>query len=177
MNTLSTEEMNNLLFDEWQEKLFRFVYENKRKFTKSEWKWMRYQFEIEHLYTGENAAPLALAADGNKSHNIETKSWFFTGSDGEQQYRIQIKRSFIESKKSVEFFIDCTYANGEELPLDENGNTPLVKLLINDEFQLNNEGWLVISESQYTKAINCAMGMQCIVGSGKKFDLILVEEN
>ena len=56
--------MNKQLFDEWQKKLFRFVFENKRKFTELEWRWMRYQFEIEHT-SQQDKAPLALADDGD----------------------------------------------------------------------------------------------------------------
>ena len=66
MNITSTEKMSQQLFDEWQSKLFRFVYENKRKFTELEWRWMRYQFEIEHIQTEQDEeTPQTLAADGD----------------------------------------------------------------------------------------------------------------
>ena len=66
MNIISAEKMDKQLFDEWQDKLFQFVYENKRKFTELEWRWMRYQFEIEHIQTEQDEeTPMALAADGD----------------------------------------------------------------------------------------------------------------
>ena len=64
MNIVPVDKMNQQLFAEWEHKLFCFVYENKRKFTEAEWRWMRYQFEIEHMQTVLEETPQALAADG-----------------------------------------------------------------------------------------------------------------
>ena len=74
MEKLSDPTAEEQLFTEWQDRLFRFVYENKRKFTEAEWQWMRHQFEIEHFFAGEDAPP-AMAADGDCDvHAVDVKS-------------------------------------------------------------------------------------------------------
>ena len=45
----SAEEREEQLFLEWQQRLFEFVYRNRRTFTEQEWKWMKLQFDMEHL--------------------------------------------------------------------------------------------------------------------------------
>ena len=164
MNFVSTESMNDRLFDEWQDKLFRFVHENKRKFTEQEWQWMRYQFEIEHMCAGREETPSALAADNDISLGVrdhDTKC--FTGSDGKHQYEIKI--TCMDTSEGVwETYIDCVDEKREHVSK--------VKLVIRDEFQLNDEDWLIIDWDKYVDNIkNATNGLKCSVNGGKLFDL------
>ena len=170
MNIASANSMNPQLFDEWQEKLFRFVFENKRKFTELEWRWMRYQFEIEHMQTEQEESPLALAADGDVSLGVrDYDTWIFTGKDGAHTYEIKITR-MDTSDGTWETYIDCVDETGELVPG--------VRLFIRDEFQLNEEGWLNISWEQYVDNINNSpYGLQCAIKDGNKFDLTLKTED
>ena len=155
---------------EWMTKLWRFTETYRRPATRSEWKWMRYHFEIEHMQTEQEDSPLALAADGDVSLGVrDYDTWVFTGSVTEHTYEIKITR-MDTSEGTWETYIDCVDETGELVPG--------VRLFIRDEFQLNEEGWLNISWEQYVDNIkNSPYGFQCAIKDGNKFDLTLKTED
>ena len=158
------------LESEWMTKLWQFTEMYRRPATRLEWKWMRYQFEIEHMQTEQEDSPLALAADGDVSLGVrDYDTWIFTGKDGAHTYEIKITR-MDTSEGTWETYIDCVDETGEPVPG--------VRLFIRDEFQLNEEGWLNISWEQYVDNIkNSSYGFQCAIKDGNKFDLTLKTED
>jgi len=160
-----------MIYDEtlekkWITKLWQFTEKHRRPATRFEWRWMRYQFEIEHMQTEQEESPFALAADGDVSLGVRAyDTGVFTGSDGEHTYEVKITRTDT-SDGTWETYIDC---------VDETGDPVSgVKLFIRDEFQLNEEGWLNISWEQYRDNIknsNSTNGFQCSIKGGKKIEL------
>lgn len=56
---------DDILFSDWDLKLFSFVQTHRRPAMRCEWDWMRYQFELEHRIAQTTQASTALAADGD----------------------------------------------------------------------------------------------------------------
>lgn len=159
MNIMTTEKMNKQLFDEWQEKLFRFVFENKRKFTEFEWRWMRYQFEIEHMQTEQEDSPLALAADGDTvrigMQSIEQyREEKFTGVLDGHTYTINI----IPRKVKENFIV---YVKG----VDENNNAAsnLRIKLCSVVIELNEKGRCQINFEEYRNEVLKSLGLEISV--------------
>lgn len=156
MNITSTEEMSQQLFDEWQSKLFQFVYENKRKFTEAEWRWMRYQFEIEHMQTEQEESPLALAADGDTVRvGIQRIEQYqerkFTGVLNGHTYTITIT----PRKVNDNFII---YVKGVD---EKNNNANNIRIkLCNVVIELNEKGRCQMSLEEYRNEIQKSLGLE-----------------
>ena len=170
MNIMTTEKMNKQLFDEWQEKLFRFVFENKRKFTEIEWRWMRYQFEIEHLQTAQNdeEIPFALAADGDTVRvgirSIEQyKEEKFTGILGDHTYTISITPRKVKENVII-------YIKG----VDENNNAAenLRIKFCNVVIELNERGRCQIGFEEYKNEILNSLGLGISMDGANFHELI-----
>ena len=171
MNIISAEKMDKQLFDEWQDKLFQFVYENKRKFTELEWRWMRYQFEIEHIQTEQDEeTPMALAADGDTvrvgiSSIEQYQEEKFTGTFNGHTYTISIT-----PRKVKDNFI--IYIKG----IDENNNAAsnmrikLCGIII----ELNEKGRCQMSLEEYRNEILKSLGLEFSV-DGATFHNLLLE--
>ena len=169
MNIMTTEKMNKQLFDEWQEKLFRFVFENKRKFTEFEWRWMRYQFEIEHMQTEQEDSPLALAADGNdiraawEARNDVPRSQRFQVTTGEDQYVLVIT----PGKYGVELSLE---KNGMLFTPSDN-NTPVIEMADGQQILLPS-GFKDLTKEEFFKYIVSKISLD----GGKNFiDLSYVD--
>ena len=157
MNITSTEKMSQQLFDEWQSKLFRFVYENKRKFTELEWRWMRYQFEIEHIQTEQDeVTPQTLAADGDTVRvGIQSIEQYqeekFTGVLDGHTYTITIT-----PRKVKDNFI--IYIKGVD---EKNNNASNVRIkLCNVVIELNEKGRCQMSLEEYRNEILNSLGLE-----------------
>ena len=154
---------------EWMTKLWRFTEMYRRPATRLEWKWMRYQFEIEHMQTEQEDSPLALAADGNdiraawEARNDVPRSQRFQVTTGEDQYVLVITPG----------------KYGVELSLEENGmlftpsdnNTPVIEMADGQQILLPS-GFKDLTKEEFFKYIVSKISLD----GGKNFiDLSYVD--
>ena len=121
MGNNSNSSFSDQLFDKWQGKLFRFIYNNKRTPSRLEYNWMFYQFEVNNLCSEEENPPLALAADENNIRNIlehDVKQYtareFFGTNDGHLYHLTITPRG---SRSDLQFYFKFTDENNTAVPI------------------------------------------------------------
>lgn len=160
----SDEERGERLFREWQQRLFEFVYRNRRKFTGQEWKWMKLQFDMEHLADCRQDA-VSIAADGDtisrtlEEDAVRTVVHRFCSRIGGEDYRVTVTQRFPEGGRA-EVYIRMFDATGGPVPHGTIIFPGIGVSIVTDE-----RGRARMPQVQYAEYVRKVMGLMCSLGN------------
>ena len=161
----SAEEREEQLFLEWQQRLFEFVYRNRRTFTEQEWKWMKLQFDMEHLPGSRQEEAFSLAADGDtisrtlEEDAVRTVVHRFSSRIGGAAYRVTVTQRFPEGGRA-EVYIRMFDATGGPVPHGTIIFPGIGVSIVTDE-----RGRARMPQVQYAEYVRKVMGLMCSLGN------------
>ena len=167
----SAEEREEQLFLEWQQRLFEFVYRNRRTFTEQEWKWMKLQFDMEHLPGSRQEEAFSLAADGDtisrtlEEDAVRTVVHRFSSRIGGAAYRVTVTQRFPEGGRA-EAYIRMSDADGKPVPHGTIIFPGIEVSIVTDE-----RGRAKLPQAQYAEYVKRVMCLKCSLENGETCSL------